>query len=85
MKLASFIQFPIKLGWAITIHKSQGMTIDYMQVDLMRCFAEGMAYVALSRARTYEGLRVQNWNPSVIKCNKDAFNFYMNLKNEGVI
>jgi len=59
-KLASFKQYPIKLGWAITIHKSQGMSIDYLQVDLNRCFAEGMAYVALSRARNYEGLKVIN-------------------------
>lgn len=83
--LAKFKQFPIKLGWAITVHKSQGMSLDYLQVDLTRCFAEGMAYVALSRARTYEGLRIVNWRKSIIKCNKDAFNFYMNLKNEGRI
>jgi ATP-dependent exoDNAse (exonuclease V) alpha subunit len=83
--LASFKQLPVKLGWAITVHKSQGMSLDYLQVDLTRCFAEGMAYVALSRARKYEGLRIVNWRPGAIRCNKDAFNFYMGLKNKGVI
>lgn len=84
-KLASFEQFPIKLAWAITVHKSQGMSLDYLQVDLTRCFAEGMAYVAMSRARTYEGLKVINWRKNAILCNKDAFNFYMDLKNKGEI
>ena len=83
--LARFKQFPIKLGWAITVHKSQGMTLDYLQVDLTRCFAEGMAYVALSRARTYEGLKIINWRRGAILCNKDAFEFYMNLKSKGEI
>jgi len=83
--LASFKQFPIKLGWAITVHKSQGMTLDYLQVDLTRCFAEGMAYVALSRARNYEGLKIVNWRRNAIRCNKDAFEFYMGLKSRGEI
>jgi len=83
--LARLEQFPVKLGWAITVHKSQGMTLDYLQVDLVRCFAEGMAYVALSRAKTYEGLKVINWRRGAVRCNKDAFEFYMNLKNRGEI
>jgi ATP-dependent exoDNAse (exonuclease V) alpha subunit len=82
---ACFTQFPIKLAWAITIHKSQGMSIDYLDVNLSKCFAEGMAYVALSRARNYEGLRVLNWSKRAIFCNKDAFNFYMDLKKSGEI
>jgi len=82
---ASFIQYPVKLGYAITIHKSQGMSIDFLEVDLGRCFADGMAYVALSRARTYKGLRVLNFSRRAVRCNKEAFDYYMNLKNEGVI
>lgn len=82
---ASFTQFPVKLGYAITIHKSQGMSIDYLEVNLGKCFADGMAYVALSRARKYDGLRVTNWKPGAVRCNKKAFDFYMGLKTNGVI
>ena len=54
--IGAFTQYPIKLAWAVTVHKSQGLTFDRAIIDVGQAFAPGQVYVALSRLRSLEGL-----------------------------
>jgi hypothetical protein len=63
----SRLQVALKLAWAITVHKSQGLTLDRVRVSLRSMFAVGQAYVALSRARSLRGLEIVDWEGASIK------------------
>lgn len=69
---ASVAQIPLRLAWAITVHKSQGMSLDAAVIDLSRSFEPGMGYVALSRVRTLAGLQLQGFNDMALSVNEEV-------------
>lgn len=68
---------PLKLAWALTIHSSQGMSIDFAEIDLgPNVFSDGQGYVALSRLRTLQGLSLRQFHPKSIRANQDVVAWY---------
>lgn len=64
---ARIIQIPLRLAWAITVHKSQGMSLDSALIDLSHAFAYGQGYVAISRVRRLSGLYLLGWNEDAFR------------------
>ncbi|MBT4350017.1 AAA family ATPase [bacterium] len=78
--LAEINQIPLRLAWAITIHKSQGMTLDAAEIDLSKSFVPGMGYVALSRVRSLAGLRLLGLNDIALISDEQVIEIDKTLK-----
>ena len=81
-KVLKKIQYPLKLAYAITIHKSQGMTLDCVETDIGNSIFEyGQVYVVLSRVKSLDGLRIKKFSSKKIKIHPKVKNFYNKLVN----
>lgn len=78
--MASASNFPVTLAYATTIHKAQGATLDELVCDLRRLWEAGQAYVALSRLRKGDGLRLLGWDGASIKVDEEVKRFYQGLE-----
>ena len=78
-KRAEVTQLPLRLAWAITIHKSQGMSLDAAEIDLSKSFTPGMGYVALSRVRSLDGIYLSGINNMALQLHPEIFEFDRHL------
>jgi ATP-dependent DNA helicase PIF1 len=76
------IQIPLKVAYAISIHKSQGSTLDLVEIDLSEIFEYGQAYIALSRVKSLEGMSITGVNYPKIMAHPEALKFYERFENE---
>ena len=77
---AQITQYPLRHAWGITVHKSQGMSLDAVEVDLSKAFEPGMGYVALSRVRTLAGLTILGLNDLALQVHEDVLEFDAELR-----
>jgi len=70
------LQIPLKTAWAITIHKSQGMTLDSAIISAGAIFTDGQCYVCLSRVRSMDGLYLESFSPDIVSASDKALEFY---------
>lgn len=82
--LAKLTQVPLRLAWAITVHKSQGMSLDAAYMDLSQAFEYGQGYVALSRVRTLSGLYLAGFNQRALEVHPDILEKDREFKVESV-
>ena len=78
--LATRVQVPLTLAWALTIHKSQGMTLDYIEVSSQDIFETGQFYVALSRGTNMDGVTVTGFSRDQLPLDEDVVEFYRSTK-----
>jgi ATP-dependent exoDNAse (exonuclease V) alpha subunit len=79
-EIASVTQYPLRLAWAVTVHKSQGLSLDSAIIDLSQAFTPGMGYVALSRVRSLEGLYLVGMNEQALMMNQQIAKYDKELK-----
>jgi hypothetical protein len=77
---AEIKQIPLRLAWAITVHKSQGMSLDAAEIDLSKSFAPGMGYVALSRVRSLGGIKLTGFNSRALMIHPEVLEIDHDLK-----
>ena len=80
IKIGEIVQIPLKLAWATSIHKSQGSTLDCVEIDLSNIFEYGQAYVALSRVKSSNGLSITGLDVNKIRAHPIAVEYYTNLE-----
>lgn len=80
IKVATIYQIPLKLAYACTVHSSQGLSLDCVEISMKRIFEYGQAYVALSRVRNLKGLKIKNFDEKRIKAHPGALKFYKDLE-----
>ncbi len=80
--LAEIEQIPLKLAWAVTVHKSQGMTLDKAVIDLSGAFVEGQGYVAISRVKNLKGLFLKGFNQKALEVHDEIISTDKKLKEE---
>ncbi|KAG5497193.1 hypothetical protein GH5_01739 [Leishmania sp. Ghana 2012 LV757] len=78
-------QIPLRHAWALAVHKSQGLTLHSVQVDMANMRTPGQAYVALSRAPSLGQLPILHFNPMVLAASAEAKRFYETLKQDGCV
>lgn len=81
IEIISFEQIPLKLAWATTIHSSQGLTLDYLELSLENIFEFGQFYVAISRAKNLEGLKIlSDFSRKRVMAHPDSLKYYRDCK-----